>query len=110
MMQREIYLADLDPAVGSEQQGVRPVLIISGNAMNEMTDLCIVCPLTSKIKNYPGSVVLKSSKKNGLSEDSEVLVFQVRVISKNRLIRKLGIITEVELTRIKQGLIDIMTF
>ena len=110
MMQREIYLADLDPSVGSEQQGVRPVLIISGNAMNEMTDLCIVCPLTSIIKNYPGSVVLKSSKKNGLSEDSEVLVFQVRVISKNRLIRKLGIITEVELTRIKQGLIDIMTF
>ncbi len=110
MMQREIYLAELDPSVGSEQQGVRPVLIISGNAMNEMTDLCIVCPLTSIIKNYPGSVVLKISKKNGLSEDSEVLVFQIRVISKNRLIRKLGMITEVELSRIKQGLIDIMTF
>ena len=78
--------------------------------MNEMTDLCIVCPLTSIIKNYPGSVVLKISKKNGLSEDSEVLVFQIRVISKNRLIRKLGMITEVELSRIKQGLIDIMTF
>jgi mRNA interferase MazF len=103
-------MASLDPAMGAEQQGTRPVLIISGDALNEMTDLCIVCPLTTKIKNYPGSVILLKNKQNGLTDDSEVLAFQVRVMSKNRLIRKVGTISKVELDRIKSGLINVLTF
>lgn len=109
-MQRDIYMASLDPATGNEQQGVRPVVVISGDSMNEMTDLCIVCPLTSKIKNYPGSVIVAKNKQNGLPDDSEVLVFQVRVLSKKRLIRKMGIITESELAYIKSGLMDVLSF
>jgi mRNA interferase MazF len=110
MRQCELYLANLDPAIGSEQQGLRPVLIISGNAMNEMTEICIVCPLTNKIKHYPGSVIINKNQQNGLSEDSEIITFQVRVISKKRLISKIGTISEAELNRVKLGLMDVLTF
>jgi len=110
MMQRDIYIASLDPATGSEQQGQRPVVIISGDAMNEMTDLCIICPLTSKIKNYPGSLLLVKNQQNGLTDDSEVLIFQIRVISKSRLVKKIGVITGDELNQVKRGLIDVLTF
>jgi mRNA interferase MazF len=109
-MQRDICYADLDPAMGNEQQGVRPVLIISGDALNEMTDLCIVCPLTTKIKNYPGTIILVKNLQNGLAEDSEVLTFQIRVLSTKRLIRKIGTISEEDLDRVKSGLMDVLTF
>ena len=110
MMQRDIYIASLDPASGNVQQGQRPVVIISGDAMNEMTDLCIICPLTSKIKNYPGSLLLVKNQQNGLADDSEVLIFQIRVISKSRLVKKIGVITGDELNQVKRGLIDVLTF
>jgi len=45
MKQGEIWMADLNPVVGSEQQGIRPVVIISGNAMNNNLGISIVCPL-----------------------------------------------------------------
>jgi mRNA interferase MazF len=110
MMQRDIYLANLDPAAGKEQKGIRPVLIISGDALNEMSDLCIICPLTTRIKNYPGSVILLNNQQNGLSDNSEVLIFQIRVISKSRLIRKIGTISEAQLAQVKHGLLDVLTF
>jgi mRNA interferase MazF len=109
-MQQDIYFANLDPTMGNEQQGIRPVLVISGDALNEMTDLCIVCPLTTKIRNYPGSVIVSKNEQNGLTDDSEVLTFQVRVLSKKRLIRKIGTISVQELDRVKSGLMDILTF
>ena len=109
-MQRDICYANLDPAMGNEQQGIRPVLIISGDALNEMTDLCIVCPLTTKIKNYPGTVILIKNLQNGLTDDSEVLTFQVRVLSKKRLIRKIGSISDEELALVKSGVMDVLTF
>ena len=54
MKQREIWFANLNPTKGREQRGIRPVVIISDNDMNDHMDICIVCPLTSKIKNYAG--------------------------------------------------------
>ena len=109
-MQRDIYFANPDPAMGNEQQGIRLVLVISGDAMNEMTDLCIVCPLTTKVKNYPGTVILIKNQQNGLAEDSEVLTFQVRVLSKKRLVRKIGTISNEELALVKSGVMDVLTF
>jgi len=50
MKKSEIWLADLNPQRGKEQSGARPVLIISGNAMNDNYDLVITCPLSSKKK------------------------------------------------------------
>jgi mRNA interferase MazF len=59
MKQREIWRADLNPVKGSEQKGIRPVVIISGNAMNDNLGICIICCLSLKIKNYAGCLVLK---------------------------------------------------
>jgi mRNA interferase MazF len=100
MKQREIWFADLDPTQGKEQSGLRPVLIISGNLMNKNSDLLIVCPLSTKIKSFPSTVLISKTLQNDLTHDSEVLTFQIRVISKTRLVRQVGKITEAELKQI----------
>ena len=110
MKQREIWLADLNPVKGSEQKGIRPVVVISGNAMNDNLGICIVCPLSSKIKNYAGCLVLNKDASNGLDHDSEIITFQVRTISKERLISKIGEITKQQLEVNKKGLQEVLTF
>ena len=89
MKQCEIWYANLNPGKGSEQKGFRPVVIISGNLLNQYLPVVIACPLTSKLKNYKGNVVLEPNADNGLTEKSEIMVFQIRSISKDRLIKKI---------------------
>ena len=110
MKQKDIFLADLNPVKGSEQKGKRPVVVISGNIMNDHLGVAIICPLSSKIKNYKGCVVLKKNKINGLSSDSEIITFQVRTISRERLIKKLGTITADELDTVIHGLNEILYY
>jgi mRNA interferase MazF len=110
MRQKDIYLVDLNPSKGGEQRGIRPVVIVSGNAMNDNFNICIVCPISSKIKNYKGCLVLKKNAANGLDQDSEIITFQVRAISKDRLIQKIGEISNEELMEIKKGLNEILTY
>lgn len=110
MKQGEIWYADLNPTKGSEQAGLRPVLITSGNLLNEHLSIVIVMPLTTKIKNYKGNPILTPSKTNGLKVDSEVLVFHVRSISKERLVRRTGKITESELETAIKTLNDILKY
>lgn len=110
MKQRDICLADLNPVKGSEQSGIRPVVVISGNAMNDNLNICIVCPLTSNIKHYSGCIVLKKDEINRLDHDSEVITFQIRSISKSRLTKKIGFITESQLQHILHGLTEVLTY
>jgi mRNA interferase MazF len=110
MKQQEIWLADLNPVRGSEQNGIRPVVIISGNAMNDNLNICIACPISSKIKNYAGCLVLQKNILNGLEQDSEILTFQVRTISKARLISKIGTVTKQQLDVLKKGLLEVLTY
>ena len=110
MKQRDIWMADLNPVIGSEQQGIRPVVIVSGNSMNDNLGICIVCPLSSKIKNYAGCIVLTKDGLSGLEQNSEIITFQIRAISKERLIRRLGEITQVQLNIVKKGLNEILTY
>ena len=110
MKQRDIWLVDLNPIKGSEQQGVRPVVVVSGNAMNENLGICIVCPLSTKIKKYAGCLLLTKDSLNGLDQDSEVITFQIITISGERFIRKIGEINLAQLEVIKKGLNEIMTY
>ena len=110
MKQGDIYFANLNPTKGREQQGMRPVLIVSGNALNDNLDIVIIMPLTTKIKGYAPSLFLKKDKHNGLKENSEVISFHIRAISKERLANKLGRITHEQLTEIKQKLNEVLTF
>lgn len=110
MRQRDIWLTDLNPATGSEQAGVRPIVIISGNMLNEHLEVVIACPLTSQIKRYKGNVIVESNADTGLKVPSEILTFHVRSISKKRLIKKVGQITESELEEVKRTLDDILRY
>ncbi len=110
MKQAEIWLADLNPVQGSEQNGIRPVVIISGNSMNNNLGISIICPISSKLKRYAGCLVLEKNKLNGLDLDSEVITFQVRTISHARLTRKVGSISFDQLEKIKKGLSEILTY
>jgi len=110
MKQGEIWYADLNPSKGREQAGLRPVLIISGNLLNEHLSIVIVMPLTTKIKNYKGNPILTPSKINGLKVESEVLVFHIRSVSKERLVRRIGKIAENELEVAIKTLNDILNY
>lgn len=93
-----------------EQSGVRPVVIVSGNLLNKYLNIVICCPLTTKIKNYKGNVVLQPNAKNKLKLASEILTFHIRSISKERLIKKTGEISSSEIATIKHTLNDILEF
>lgn len=110
MKQGEIWYADLNPVKGSEQAGFRPVVVISGNLLNQYLNVVITCPLTTKVKGYKGNVVLQPDDNNKLTQPSEVLVFHIRSVSKERLVRKVGDITSEELTQVKQGLNDMLRY
>ena len=110
MRQREIWLADLNPVQGSEQQGIRPVVVISGNAMNEHLGICIICPLSKRIRKYAGCLVLEADPQNGLKVISEVITFQIRTISAERFNTKIGEISRKQLDMILAGLNEILTY
>jgi len=91
MRRGEIYYANLDPAVGSETQKKRPVLIVSNNANNKMASTITIVPLTSNTnKIYPFEVLFVKSE-TGLKKDSKAQCNQVRTISKIRLSNKKAI-------------------
>ncbi|MEQ9376787.1 MAG: type II toxin-antitoxin system PemK/MazF family toxin [Imperialibacter sp.] len=110
MRQGEIWSASLDPVKGSEQAGYRPVVIISGNLLNTHLPIAIVIPLTSKIKNYKGNPILVPDDKNGLKSISEMLIFHIRSISKDRLIEKLGEIDQSTVQESIKTLNDILKY
>jgi len=110
MKQREVWYADLNPAKGSEQKVYRPVVIVSGNTLNKYLKVVIACPLTTKIKGYKGNLILNPDEQNGLTKKSEVLTFHIRSISKDRLVKKIGIISGSQLLELKQTLDDIMKY
>lgn len=110
MKQGEIWYADLNPTKGSEQAGLRPVVIVSGNLANTYLQTVICCPITSKVKNYKGNLILQPDHQNGLSSPSEVLTIHIRSISKQRLLRQIGSITPQQLLQIKMGFDDIWRY
>ncbi|MBN2814762.1 MAG: type II toxin-antitoxin system PemK/MazF family toxin [Bacteroidales bacterium] len=110
MKQGEIWLADLNPVKGSEQGGLRPVVIMSGNLLNSYLPVVIAAPLTSKVKRYKGNPVIKPSKVNGLEYESELLVFQIRSISKDRLVKKQGSVNRAELEEAIKTLNDLLKY
>jgi len=110
MKQRDIYLANLSPVKGREQGGTRPVVVISGNSMNGNLGVGIVCPISSRVKKYASCVLLKKNKTNNLKQDSEIITFQVRTVSKNRLVKKIGVVTEAEFQKVLAGLFLVLKY
>jgi mRNA interferase MazF len=92
-------MADLNPVIGSEQQGRRPVLVVSDETTNTVMPVVTILPLTSLKKGrrvYPNEALMKKGKA-GLESDSIVLAHQIRTISKQRLMVCLGEIPDANL-------------
>ena len=98
----DIFYADLSPVVGSEQDGIRPVLIIQNDIGNKYSPTTIVVPLTSEIKktNMPVHDILYKSSYNGLKNNSLILGEQVRVIDKTMILHKLGSLNDTECDKV----------
>ncbi len=87
----DVFLANLEPIKGSEQGGIRPVLIIQNDISNKYSPVTIIAAITSKIyeKEFPTNVFLSKEDSN-LDKDSTILLNQIRTLDKSRLIRKIG--------------------
>ena len=105
MKRGDIYRADLDPVVGSEQGGVRPVVIIQNDMGNLHSPTVIVAAVTTRRKK-PGLPVHVSitAEESGLARDSVVLTEQVRTLEKTRLTRYLGTLSDEAMRRIDHAL------
>ena len=90
--QFEIWVADLNPQIGTETGKTRPVLVVQTNLLNKLPHpSTIICPITSNIK--PDADILRVHLKKGeanLSQDSDIMIDQIRAIDNKRLISKLG--------------------
>ena len=87
----DIYYADLSPVIGSEQGGIRPVIIIQNDIGNKYSPTVIVAAITSQINKakLPTHIEI-SAHEYGLNKDSVILLEQIRTIDKKRLREKIG--------------------
>jgi len=101
----DIFLANLEPVLGSEQGGIRPVLILQNNVSNKYSPVIIIAAITSKIflKEFPTNVSL-SKKDSKLNKESTILLNQLRTIDKKRLIRKISSLDEYILGKVNLSL------
>jgi mRNA interferase MazF len=85
----EVWLVNLDPAIGKEIKKIRPCLIISPDESNKYLDTVVGAPMTTIIRNYPTRIPCVFQRKKG-----QVAIDQIRSLDKTRLVKKLGILNE----------------
>ena len=97
----EIYYADLSPVVGSEQGGIRPVLVVQNNVGNKYSPTVIIAAITSQLSKakLPTHIELRKDKYN-LPKDSVVLLEQIRTLDKRRLQEKICSLSEKEMLKV----------
>jgi len=101
----DIYYADLSPVVGSEQGGVRPVLIVQNDVGNRFSPTVIAAAITSQQSkaNLPTHIKLETGE-SGLSKNSIVLLEQIRTIDKHRLKERMGRLDEQSMRQVNEAL------
>ena len=103
--QFEIWIADLNPTIGTEPGKVRPVIIVQTDLLNKHHSSSIICPITTNIQKE--SEILRIHLKKGscgLNEGCDIMIDQIRAIDNKRLMKKVGIVP-IEITeKIKENL------
>ncbi|CEI71624.1 MULTISPECIES: type II toxin-antitoxin system PemK/MazF family toxin [Romboutsia] len=101
----DLYYADLSPVVGSEQGGVRPVLIIQNDIGNKYSPTVIIAAITSQINKakLPTHIEI-SANEYGLNKDSVILLEQIRTIDKKRLREKIGCLDDNMMVKVDSSL------
>lgn len=106
----EIYFADLSPVIGSEQGGVRPVLVIQNDIGNKYSPTVIAAAITSQISKTKLPTHIELEHTYGLPKDSVVLLEQIRTLDKRRLKEKVCELSTVKMTEINQALLISLGF
>ena len=102
MTRGEVWLAALDPILGSEQGGTRPVLIFQRDLINQFTTTVVTIPFTTNLRRGSLPSCLRVSQgEGGLAQDSVALCHQMRVLDKRRLQRRIGRVSEETLEAIE---------
>lgn len=102
----DVFIADLGMGVGSEQQGIRPVVVIQNDAGNLHCPTVIVAPMTTQgFKKHDLPTHCFFDQIEGLPEPSTAILEQIRTIDKKRLSEKLGHLTDTQMEEINQGLL-----
>lgn len=105
MNRGDVYLVDLTPARGSEQTGIRPVIIVQRESLCRFTRTVVVVPFTTNLRRaqVPGTVLIPVGE-GGLDQDSVALCYQIVVLDQQRMIRKLGSLSSGYLLALDQAL------
>jgi len=107
ILRGDIYWADLNPVIGSEQGGLRPVLVLSHNVFNERSGTVIAVALTSQQPRAGFPLTLELNNKN-LPKKSWVKISQVRTLSVKRIGKKIAKVSDEEISLIIEGLNEIV--
>ena len=100
----DIYYADLSPVVGSEQSGIRPILVIQNDIGNKFSPTVIGVPITSKNKiTMPTHIEIEGAR-YGLEKNSIILAEQIRTLDKSRLKDKVGTLDRSTMERVKRAI------
>jgi mRNA interferase MazF len=98
----DIYLADLNPTIGSEISKVRPVVVISQNAMNRNLETIVICPLTSKLHpTWRSRLQIDCAGKS-----AEIAIDQIRTISQQRLKQKIDQLSDESAAQLRQLIVE----
>ncbi|EJF07780.1 growth inhibitor [Thiovulum sp. ES] len=106
MRQKEIWIVNLDPTVGSEIKKKRPAVIVNGDEIGKLP-LKIIAPITDFKPHYiavPWFVKIEPHRQNGLKKISVIDTFQVRSVDEQRLTEKIGEVSESEMEKVKEAL------
>ncbi|HCA34764.1 MAG TPA: PemK family transcriptional regulator, partial [Lachnospiraceae bacterium] len=104
MIQRgDIFLADLDPVTGSEQGGIRPIVVVQNDTGNRNSPTVIAAAVTSNVDKTPVPTHVELIVPQ-LPKDSMVLLEQIRTLDKSRLMHRIGRVSPVQLMEIDEGL------
>ena len=107
----EIYFAQLNPVVGSEQGGIRPVVVVQNDIGNQYSPTTIILAITSQINKakLPTHIELKAST-YGLERDSVILAEQIRTIDKARLKQRIAVLKEETMNKVDRALLISLGF
>jgi len=112
MKQGEIWLIDLNPTVGAEMNKTRPAVIVNDDRLGKLP-LKIIVPVTDWKEHYDIAqwmITINPSLQNGLIKKSSIDCFQIRSVSENRLIKRIGHITFSEILQVKEGIIKVIGY
>lgn len=111
MRQNEVWLINLDPTVGSEIRKTRPAIIVNDDSLGKLP-LKIIVPITDWKDRYeiaPWMIKISPNSTNGLTKDSSADCFQVRSVSQDRFVKRLGELSESMMDEIRIGLSKVLS-